>query len=95
MADLAEEALRRYAVAYGGNPHHFGKMAWDSYSGYLLAHGEALARGYLALLAERDRLREALEDIAFWRCGCGATWASDKASAALAQPPKPEPAEGT
>lgn len=34
--------------------------------------------------AEVAALREALSDIAFWRCGCGATWASDKAKQALA-----------
>jgi len=36
--------------------------------------------------AEAAALREALDDIAFWRCGCGATWASDKAKQALSQP---------
>jgi hypothetical protein len=119
MADLkkiAEEALALAGKAHLG----LAEVSGLDYLRFLAEHGEALARGvldltrelgelkstHLALLAERDRLREALEDarqrwhdvqlkLGSWEMRRFARESWSKVDAALAQPPKPEPAEGT
>jgi hypothetical protein len=97
MSDLKKIAEEALALAEGAKSSYQETV---KYSIHMTNHGETLARGYLALLAENRKLwrvaGEARAVVDAWREG-KTNGKADLILAleALAQPPKPEPAEGT